>query len=91
MQKLTPTDLGSASWEGVLPIGREDARQRIKGLSTADGDGSSTSADSLALRKLYYWSARFNAWEPTIFFADATRALETGFGGPVYMYTNWNK
>ena len=90
-QKLTPTDLGSERWDSVVPIGREDARQRIKALAAADGDWSSSTADALALRKLYYWSARYNAWEPTMFFADATKALEAGFGGPVHMYTNWNK
>jgi hypothetical protein len=84
-QNLTATELGAAELSQTEPLGREEARQRIGTCHVSQQAGA-----ELAARKLYYWSVRYNAWEPVTYFRNATHALESEFGSSVHLYVNWN-
>jgi hypothetical protein len=62
-QGMTPALIGATGWDGVTPIGRGAAR-----AATAGGG----IARALAVRRRYYWSVRYAAFEATQFFANGT-------------------
>ena len=75
----SPSDFGAASWAEVVPIASEN-------LTSAGG-----SQQALGLRRLFYWSMRFAAWDVTTFYAQATKALIAANGGKQFsVYTNCN-
>ncbi|MFM8891917.1 MAG: hypothetical protein ACKOTB_09925, partial [Planctomycetia bacterium] len=75
-QGLEPEDVGSRTWEEVVPIGRS----RAAGTDAAD----------LPKRRLFYWSMRFFAHDSARHFARCTAALERAFYPGLPVLTNWN-
>ena len=82
-QGLTPAELGSSSWDDVLPMTRSRA-----------GAGNTTLADDpklLPQRKLFYWTLRFSTWDSARYMNDWTTALEVASGDPaIPTYVNWH-
>jgi len=78
-QGLKLQDVGAETWEDVLPLGRS------KVMDAADGTPA-----PLTVRRLFYWTMRFFAWDSSRHFAVSTRALEQAFYPNMPIFTNFN-
>ena len=74
-QGLTPAELGHASWDHVLPIGRYAA-----GAGRGVASVNCSSASPLPIRKLFYWSGRFSSYSASQYMHNTTVALQSAFG-----------
>eukprot|EP01050_Picozoa_sp_SAG11_P021157 SAG11_NODE_3708_length_2267_cov_1.899908_2_plen_212_part_00 len=71
--RLSPADFGASSWPEVLPAGNP----AFAGL------GNVTLLDiPLPLRRRYYWTTRFIAWDGTIAHSLASAALQAAWATP---------
>ena len=77
VQNLTPSDFGAKNWEEVTPIGRSFAL-------------SSSGRARIELRRLFYWTMRFFAWDSAEYYAQCTGQLEKAFYPDLPVFTNWN-
>lgn len=76
---LKPADLGAATWDEVLPLGRT-------------GAGAGTNASSaLTLRRRFYWSMRYAVWDATQYMGNSTARLKLMMHDPqAQVYVNFN-
>ena len=83
------------------PAGMARFREYLKGQGLAARDVGAKSWDEvrplgrggakdLASKRLFYWTARFFAWDSARHFAVCTRAMEKAFYPGMPMFTNWN-